>query len=103
VQHNPWEAVLRRIKVPPKQAPKPFTREEMSAVITAFRSDRYYSFYADYVEFLLLSGVRIGEANSLRWRHVADDCSTMWIGESLSRGVRKITTRLGRLKGREPK
>lgn len=91
VQHNPWEAVLRRIKVPPKQAPKPFTREEMSAIITAFRSDRYYSFYADYVEFLLLSGVRIGEAIGLRWGHVGDDCSTMWIGESLSRGVRKTT------------
>jgi integrase len=91
VQHNPWEAVLRRIKVPPKQAPKPFTREEMSAIIETFRADIYYSFYADYVEFLLRSGVRIGEAIGLRWGHIADDCSTMWIGESLSRGVRKTT------------
>jgi integrase len=91
VQHNPWEAVLRRIKVPPKQAPKPFTREEMNAIIAVFRADVYYSFYADYVEFLLLSGVRIGEAIGLRWRHVVEDCSTMWIWESLSRGVRKTT------------
>jgi integrase len=91
VQDNPWETVLKRIKIPPKQAPKPFTRVEMTKIIDTFRGDRYYSFYTDYVEFLLLSGVRTGEAIGLRWGHISDDCSTMWIGESLTRGVRKTT------------
>lgn len=83
--------MLKRIKVPPKQAPKPFTRAEMTKIIETFRGDRYYSFYTDYVEFLLLSGVRTGEAIGLRWGHISEDCSTMWIGESLTRGVRRTT------------
>jgi integrase len=91
VQDNPWEAVLRRIRVSPKQAPKPFTREEIGKIIEAFRSDCYYNHYANYVEFLLLSGVRIGEAIGLRWGHISDDCSSVWIGESISSGVRKTT------------
>jgi len=86
LQHNPWEAVQRRIKVSPKQAPKPFTREEISKIIQAFRTDSYYSYYTNYVEFLLLSGVRTGEAIGLKWSHISDDCSTMWIGESVSKG-----------------
>ena len=91
VEHNPWEAVQRRIKVSPKQAPKPFTRAEMTKIIETFRGDRYYSFYTDYVEFLMLSGVRTGEAIGLRWGHISEDCSTMWIGESVSQGERKST------------
>jgi integrase len=91
VQTNPWEAVQRRIKVSPKQSPKPFTREEVGKIIEAFKTDSYYSYYTSYVEFLLLSGVRTGEAIGLKWGHISDDCSTMWIGESVSKGVRKAT------------
>lgn len=71
--------------------PKPFTKEEIKAIIRAFRTDRYYSLYADYVEFLFGTGCRTGEAIGLRWKHLSDDCSTVWIGESLSRGIRKST------------
>lgn len=88
---NPWEEVAKRIKAPPKQMPKPFTLEEMGAIILGFRGDRYYSHYADFVEFLFGTGCRTGEAIGLQWKHLADDCSTVWIGESLSRGVRKST------------
>ena len=49
---NPWNDVHRRIKVPPKQKSKPFTREEITKIIQAFREDKYYSCYADFVEFL---------------------------------------------------
>lgn len=88
---NPFEGLTRNIKVPPKQASKPFTSEEMGAIVLGFRSDRYYSHYADYVEFLFGTGCRTGEAIGLRWKHLSDDCSIVWIGESLSRGVRKST------------
>lgn len=37
------------------------------------------------------TGCRTAEAIGLRWKHLSDDCSTVWIGESLSRGVRKPT------------
>lgn len=88
---NPWIEVRRRIRVPPKQKPKPFNKEEIRAIVQAFRADRYYSTYADFVEFLFGTGCRTGEAVGLRWKHLSDDCSTVWIGESLSRGIRKST------------
>jgi hypothetical protein len=49
---NPWTEVAKRIKVPPKQKPKPFSKEEIKAIVQAFRTDRYYSHYTDYAEFL---------------------------------------------------
>jgi integrase len=33
VEVNPWQNLVSRIKVPPRQMPKPFTREEMRAII----------------------------------------------------------------------
>lgn len=91
VECNPWTELVSSVKIPPKQPPKPFSRDEIEAIIQAFRTDRYYYPYADYVEFLFGTGCRTGEAIGLRWKHLADDCSTVWIGESLSRGVRKST------------
>lgn len=91
VEANPWKDIASRVKVLPKQMPKPFSREEMGAIVLAFRTDRYYYHYADYVDFLFGTGCRTGEAIGLQWKHVSNDCSTIWIGESLSRGVRKST------------
>jgi integrase len=80
------------VSVPPTQKPKPFTQGEIQAILTVFRQSKHYSHYADFVEFLFGSGCRIGEAIGLQWRHVSDDCSTVWIGEAVSRGkIRKST------------
>lgn len=91
VESNPWSEAPKRVKVAPKQAPKPFTREEIGAIIQGFRMDRYYHHYADFVEFLFGTGCRTSEAIGLRWQHVSDDCASVWIGESLTRGERKAT------------
>lgn len=91
IESNPWKEMTKRVKPTPKQMPKPFSLEEIGAIIKTFRTDRYYCHYADYVEFLFGTGCRTGEAIGLQWKHVNDDCSTVWIGESLSRGVRKST------------
>lgn len=80
-----------KIKVPPKQPPKPFTREEISAILEGFKQDKYYSHYFGFVLFLLSTGCRPGEAAGLRWKHLNQDCSTVWIGESFSNGVFKST------------
>jgi integrase len=88
---NPWRAVLWRLKVPPKQRPRPFTSAEINAILTGFRSSRYYKHYADFVEFLFGSGCRTGEAIGLPLQHLAEDCAKVWIGESFSRGIRKST------------
>lgn len=88
---NPWNAVLDRIKVAPQQRVKPFAAAEVKAIESAFRNDRYYAHYADFVTFLFGTGCRFGEAAGLQWQHVADDFQTVWFGESVSRGVRKTT------------
>ena len=91
VSVNPWDEVLKRVKVPPKQSARPFTKLEITAILTGFRQDQHYRHYGDFVEFLLSTGCRTGEAIGLRWVHLSEDCGKVWIGESISRGVRKAT------------
>jgi len=43
------------------------------------------------VEFRFGSGCRTGEIVGLCWKHISEDCSTIWIGESLVKGERKAT------------
>ena len=86
VNENPWIEPLRQVKVAPKQRPKPFTAEERQRIIAAFRGDRYFAYYADFVEFLLGAGCRPGEACALKWKHITDDFAVVWIGEAYSRG-----------------
>jgi len=88
---NPWSEFARSFKVAPKQPARPFSRDEMTAILRCFRSDPVYRHYADFVEFLLGVGCRTGEAIGLRWRHVSDDCAQVWIGEAISRGREKAT------------
>ncbi|MGB3788401.1 MAG: tyrosine-type recombinase/integrase [Phormidesmis sp.] len=88
---NPWQEVLKKVKPAPKQKVKPFTAEEVQRILDGFRCDRHYQHYADFVTFLFSTGCRFGEAAALKWKHLANDCSTVWIGESVSRGVRKTT------------
>ncbi len=91
LEQNPWQTVLNQVKPAPKQKVKPFTVAEVQAILQAFKTDRYYQHYADFVAFLFGTGCRFGEAVALKWKHIADDYSTVWIGESVSRGVRKTT------------
>jgi integrase len=91
VDGNPWQGASKLIKVPPKQKPKPFTRDEVTAILGAFRENQYYSYYAPYVEFLVGTGCRPSEAIGLQWKHVAVDFSSVWIGSTLTRGERKGT------------
>lgn len=88
---NPWVEVVK-IKVPPKQRPKPFSADEIERILTGFRSTDY-AHYADFVEFLLGTGCRTGEAIALQWQHLSDTCSAVWIGESMSRGGKRKATK----------
>jgi len=89
VQENPWLDV--NVKVPPKPRPKPFTEWEVQQIVQGFRSHPVYFYLADMVEFMLSLGCRPGEAFGLKWKHLSNDCATIWIGESWSRGRRKAT------------
>jgi integrase len=89
VPDNPW-AILK-VRKPPKQAPKPFTKAEVAAIVAGFAESRYYRHYADYVRFKFGTGCRTGEVAGLRWRHITADCSLVWFGESYTHGNFKDT------------
>ncbi|WP_026072238.1 tyrosine-type recombinase/integrase [Nodosilinea nodulosa] len=91
VESNPWVDMPLRIKVPPKQMPKPFTEAEIKSIVEAFKANRYYRHYVNFVEFRFGSGCRTGEIVGLRWKHISEDCSTIWIGEALIKGKQKAT------------
>jgi integrase len=88
-QANPWLSV--KVKVPPKQRPKPFSSNEVKLILQGFKDHRHYSYYFDFVFFLLSTGCRTGEAIGLQWKHLSEKCDRVWIGESYSRGKRKAT------------
>jgi len=89
VEENPWTEI--KIKVPPKQPPKPMSVDEMKAVMKAFWEHPEHQVYADYVEVLFTTGMRIAEAIGIRVKDLKENCTQLWIGESLSRRVRKAT------------
>lgn len=91
VDDNPWGEVIKRVKVPPIQKVKPFSKIEVAKILKAFEESPDYSHHTDFVRFLFSTGCRLGEAIGLRWGHLTDDCSKAWIGESMSLGIRKAT------------
>jgi integrase len=87
VNQNPWLDV--KVKVPPRRK-NPFTKDEIQRILERVRAEPY-GHYADFVEVLLHTGCRPGEAAGLRWGHLNEDCSVLWVGESWGRGRRKST------------
>jgi integrase len=84
---NPWVGIASRFVSIPVQPVAAFTRDEAKRIIAGFRNNRYYSHYADFVVFRLSMGTRGGEASALKWKHLSMDYTSVWIGESFSRGV----------------
>jgi len=93
VDPNPWEGLASRIKIAPTQKVRPFSRAEITAILGCFQTHRYYRHYYDFVCFLFGTGCRIGEAVGLKWKHISPDFRTVWIGETLTRGMRRSTTK----------
>jgi integrase len=89
--NNPWAGIVDRFKSSPKQAIKPFTINELQTILDAFTNHRDYCHYSDFVSFMVNTGCRFGEAAGLRWKHLGAGHKTVWIGESVSRGVRRST------------
>jgi integrase len=89
-ESNPWTESLTRSRSrsnsQPSKRTKPFTLPELQAIISAFKTHPQYKNYTDFVIFLAQTGCRVGEAAALKWGNIGADFSTVWIGESVSRG-----------------
>jgi integrase len=88
---NPWgecldQARSRGDEGQSRKQVKPFTIAELQAIIAGFKSHSHYSHYTEFVIFLASTACRPGEAAGLRWKHLGEDSTTAWIGESISRG-----------------
>lgn len=88
---NPWEKLPGNLRVPPKQAPRPFTHDEVAKILNCFREHKYYAYLHDYVFFLFGTGVRIAEAIGLKWYYLNEDCTNVEIIETITRGKKKNT------------
>ncbi|HBK66771.1 MAG TPA: site-specific integrase [Cyanobacteria bacterium UBA11159] len=86
---SPFSGLSKEIKPQPKQPPKPFTKKEITLILDGF--SQYHPHYLPYVQFLISTGMRVGEATGLLWRHIDWESKTIWIGESLTRGSRNPT------------
>ncbi|BAY79066.1 integrase family protein (plasmid) [Nostoc linckia NIES-25] len=74
LQSNPFEGIKNLIPATKNSGTKeeinPFTVEERDRIITAFRLNQHYSYYAPLVEFLFITGCRPEEALALQWKHI---------------------------------
>lgn len=86
IDENPWVDVVKQVPRGKVKKPQPFTVQEVQQIIQHFRTHPKYSYYADYVEFLLCTGCRIEEVIALTWEDVTEDCSQIWIGKAYNRG-----------------
>lgn len=80
VPENPFLEMSREIRTrkTSRVSRKPFSRECVAAILSAFENDTYvskytplkHSYYLPYVKFLLLTGCRPEEAIALKWKHI---------------------------------
>jgi integrase len=86
-EENPFKGLAVRFRSQDKKQTQPFSASEVQSILDGFRSSKYYASYADFVTFLFGVGVRIGEGVGLRWENVANDFTSVYICESITRGV----------------
>lgn len=85
VPSNPWLSADKGVlKTAPKQPPKPLTTEEVEAIARTIDPH-----YLPFFRFCIGTGCRIGEAAGLRWSSVAEDFSSVWIGECYVKGEQR--------------
>ncbi len=94
LKSNPWIAMVSAFKVPPTESPRPFTLEEIRAIIETMDKSNAYRYYTCLIRFLFGTGCRTGEALGLRWGVIYDNASKIWIGESYKRGSDRGATKM---------
>lgn len=91
---NPYESVKTK-KSERSDHAKPFSRDEVAAIIEAFESDRFvhksshfsHSHYVPFIKFQFVTGCRIGEAIALQWKHVDFANRRILIEQALGRDL----------------
>lgn len=73
---NPFNGLANEIKIKKIGTEdndiNPFSKEQRDAIIAAFKANSYYKHYANYVQFLFLTGARPSEVIALQWKHITN-------------------------------
>jgi|GEM_PF-822581 len=93
---NPYDS-LKPKKSERNDHAKPFSREEIVAIIDAFKSDRFvpkssrfaHSHYLPFIKFQFITGCRPGEAIALqwKWKHIDFENRRILIEQALGRDL----------------
>ena len=94
---NPYESVKTK-KSERNDHAKPFSRDEIAAIIEAFQSDRFvhksshfshshYAHYVPFIKFQFVTGCRLGEAIALQWKHMDFANRRILIEQALGRDL----------------
>ena len=77
IPENPFYGMASEIKLPLFEKAdddiNPFSLAERDQIVKAFKSSRYYNFYAPLVEFQFATGARPSESLALQWKHITND------------------------------
>lgn len=79
IPENYFYGYRRSIRVRKGKKKDPFTQEECNIILEAFRVHHKYSYYYNFVKFLILTGCRTGEAVGLHWYNVILDTKNPYI------------------------
>jgi integrase len=96
IESNPYTRLVKQL---PKQqqgdrAREIFTAAEIKKILVAMRADKAAAFYANYVEFLALTGFRPEEAIALTWNDLTATESgklSIRVNKAHTKGVLKST------------
>ncbi len=73
---NPFKGLAKKINIKKISTEdndiNPFSKYERDATVAAFRDNSYYKHYANYVQFLFLTGARPSEVIALQWKHITN-------------------------------
>jgi integrase len=76
----------------------PFLPNEREAIINAFATHDKYHGYTDFVKFCFLTGSRLGEAISLQWQHISQECNEILFCETYNRKFGRKCTKTNKIR-----
>lgn len=85
---NPFKDLAKRVKVPVKSGAKPFSKDEVAAILRGF--EEKYPHYRNYVFFCLSTGMRLGEAINLQWSALSDECDRIEVIDTKRNKIRRF-------------
>ncbi|NET08637.1 MAG: site-specific integrase [Symploca sp. SIO2B6] len=90
IEDNPFSD-MPKFKTTTDRTPDPFTPSEQHLILGTFQRSADYAYYAEFVEFLFLTGARPSEAIALDWEHISNERHIITFCQAVVEGVRKDT------------